>query len=73
MGEGERYNDNHDKYVYFSIGREHSISRQSEGGVGGKWGVTVYFISIVSLCCATPGVVTEGWKIMNILNVLLKV
>ena len=39
----------------------------------GRWSVTVYFISIVSFSCSTPGVAEEVWKINNIQNVLFTV
>ena len=38
--------------------------------MGGRW---VYFLSIASCGCATPGGAVEGWKLKNIHNGLLKV
>ena len=41
--------------------------------LGGRWYVTLYFVSIVSFGYATPGNTTEVWKLKNISNGHLKV
>ena len=41
--------------------------------LGGRWEVTLSVVFIVLFGCATPGNMTEGYKLNNIQNVPLKV
>ena len=41
--------------------------------LGGRWDVTIYFVFIMSFCCAIPENITEGQKYKNTHNGLLKV
>ena len=69
VGEEANKNDDDYVYVYFPTGREPSRSWIWKGWwVGGIWGVTLYFISIVLFSCATHGGVAEVLKINNIQN-----
>ena len=43
------------------------------GWLGGRWGLTIYFLLIVQLGFATPGVAADGCKLNNICNLMLKV
>ena len=43
------------------------------GWVGGKWGVTVSILSILLFGCETPGCASEGRKLKNTQNEILKV
>ena len=50
------------------------------GWLGGRWGVTLYFISNVNFLCrlhqevsGTAQIFQEGWKLKNIQNGLLKI
>ena len=56
MVEGERDNDNNDEYVYNFSWREHLQEAEDGMGVGvgwlgGRWVVTLYFLSIVNFFC----------------------
>ena len=42
-------------------------------GLGGIWDVTLSFLFVVSFYCAIPENTTEGQKVNNIHNGLLKV
>ena len=41
--------------------------------MSGRWDVTISFFFIVSFVCAIPGSMTEGQKLKDIYNELLKV
>ena len=50
------------------------------GWLGGKWGVTLYFLCCLIFLCrlhqeawGTAHIFQEGWKLKNILNGMLKV
>ena len=58
MVEGERDKYDNDEHVYyFLMGGEHLQEAEDAiwdgvGWLGGRWGVTLYFLSIVNFSCA---------------------